>query len=93
MGRTIDNIYSTDLAFTAELYDGDVISWGDEEFGGITPEELHGRRIDTIYSNRHAFAAKMTDGTVITCGDQEYGGTIDDNTRLLFDQAHKIIHP
>ena len=61
-------IYTTWGAFAAILYDGRVITWGDNDYGGdshsVQNELMTG--VETIYTTSCAFYAKLFDGLFIS---------------------------
>lgn len=65
------DINSTYTAFAALKYDGSVVTWGYNKYGG-NREGL--QNVNDIYSTSRAFAALKTDGTVETWGSSGYGG-------------------
>jgi len=69
----IPSVYNTDTAFTLLRHDGTVLSWGDENAGGISPEGLS--NVVDIFSNPVAFVALKKDGTAVPWGDPSKGGS------------------
>ena len=68
-------IVATDCAFAALKFDGSVIAWGHEDYGGRAPEGLED--VKEIAPNGHAFAALKSDGSVIAWGNEDFGGKAD----------------
>ena len=68
-------LYTTHGAFAAILYDGHVVTWGDNDYGGdsssVQDELMIG--VETIYATSCLFFAKLFDGRLIAWGDPNYG--------------------
>ena len=66
---------ATDKAFALYGHAGEVVTWGDPEYGGDSSqvqEQL--RNVQHIQATGYAFAAILESGAVVTWGDPEYGG-------------------
>ena len=70
-------IYSTNFAFAAINENGNVITWGNSEYGGDSSQVQNQlTNITKIYSVRCAFAAIDENGNVITWGKFFFGGDL-----------------
>ena len=72
----VRTISATIRAFAAIRFDGSVVTWGDQEYGGNSSavrEQLAGG-VQSISASGGAFAAIKSDGSVVTWGQQEWGG-------------------
>lgn len=70
----VTKIYSTQYAFAALKTDGSVVTWGNSQYGGSSPDiELRSDVVE-IYTNNDVFVALKRDGSVITWGKEATGG-------------------
>jgi len=75
----VKTIVSNSKAFAALKLNGNVFTWGDDEFGGDSTKvksELQSGVVQTIFSTRSAFAALSKNGKVITWGCPRGGGEV-----------------
>jgi len=72
----IIDVYSTTLAFAALTNQGQVITWGNTNYGGNSTSVASGLTsgVVAVYSNPSVFAALKTNGSVITWGTNNEGG-------------------
>ncbi len=76
-GKKVVAIASTGVAFAAILDDDTLLTWGDPNYGGTTPD-LNGKTVTAIVSTYYAFTALLSDQTLVSWGDSYYGGTTPD---------------
>jgi len=64
-------IFSTNYAFTALLDNGSVVAWGNENYGGKTPQNIQFQLqlVNTIIPKSHQFTAFCENGEVFTWPD------------------------
>jgi hypothetical protein len=90
LDRGVHTVYSTDRAFAAKLRSGEVVAWGDPNYGGdasLVQDQLVD--ITEVYSTTRAFAAIRSDGKVVTWGDPNHGGVMPDADRVrLVEQGN-----
>ena len=87
--KDVKQIFATKEAFAALKSNGNVITWGDSDYGGdssLVSSELI--NITNIYSTERAFAALNSDGNVITWGESDYGGDSSDVSSKLINIAN-----
>ncbi|CAJ1457979.1 unnamed protein product, partial [Effrenium voratum] len=71
------DVQGTAYAFAALRADGQVVTWGDANFGGDSSEvrrQLWG--VQLLQATRGAFCALRSDGEVVAWGDAAYGGDV-----------------
>ena len=104
-GETLTNvktIFSTDGAFAALKENNSVVTWGDNDGGGVsTAGSTYGiptgatlDNVKTIFSTEMAFAALKKNNSVVTWGKGRYGGDLgkvyDSNTPLSTDYSGSL---
>jgi len=87
--KNVKMIVSTIDAFAALLTNGNVVAWGNEDWGGLIPEEISSKlkNVKTIFSTHFAFAALLKDGSLFTWGRENDGGLIPDDIQTQVNQA------
>lgn len=73
----VSTIVSTAEACAALLENGDVVAWGNAEYGGVIDRvigSLLRENVVRLTATSYAFAAILRDGTVVTWGDGRGGG-------------------
>ncbi|CAJ1346331.1 unnamed protein product [Effrenium voratum] len=71
----LGKLAASDAAFAWHGHGGEVVTWGNPEYGGDSSqvqEQL--RNVHCIQASMAAFAAILESGAVVTWGDSEYGG-------------------
>lgn len=80
----IIDIQNTEYGFAALTYDGNVITWGNEYFGGncnYVKDNLN--NVIELYSNKNSFVALKNDNSVVTWGGCLYN---DHNNNIIINQ-------
>ena len=71
----LGKLASTRKAFAWHGQGGEVVAWGDPEYGGDSSQvQEQVRKVQHIQATRGAFAAILESGAVVAWGDPEYGG-------------------
>lgn len=93
LSTEVVQIVASDWAFAALRKGGDVVAWGDDQFGGSTAKvrEKLRSKVKEVVSTAFAFAALREDGSVVTWGSPLNGGSPEeDAAKRLTDNVLQL---
>lgn len=73
--RTVASIVGNEGAFAALLNDGSLMTWGDQDWGGVAPELADGKTFTSLAASQQGFSA-FFDGGVLVWGKSMPAGKI-----------------
>ncbi|MBX9578182.1 MAG: hypothetical protein K2W97_06880 [Chthoniobacterales bacterium] len=73
--RTVASIVGNERAFAALLNDGSLITWGDQDWGGVAPSLADGKTFTSLIASQQGFSA-FFDGGVLVWGQSMPAGKI-----------------
>jgi hypothetical protein len=70
----LPKIFGNDLSFVAILDNGQLVAWGDPDYGGLTPTLPEGRTVRSVSSNNYSHVAILNNGQLVAWGRPNSGG-------------------
>ena len=91
IARGVAEVISGTGCFAARLHNGNVVTWGNPDFGGDSSNVQHLLQgVAEIIASRFCFAARLQNGNVVTWGHPPHGGDSSDVQHLLHGVAEVI---